>query len=69
MDIALDLGSCNTRVFVPEKGIVLDEPSVITYDIFDKDIVAAGKEAYKTIGKTPTKRGFAHYYNHLYNNQ
>ncbi len=55
MDIALDLGSCNTRVYLPEKGKVLDEPSVITYDIFDKDIVAAGSEAYKTIGKTPTR--------------
>ena len=55
MDIALDLGSCNTRVFLPEKGIVVDEPSVITYDIFDNEIVAAGNEAYKTIGKTPTR--------------
>ena len=55
MDIALDLGSCNTRVYLPEKGKILDEPSVITYDIFDKDIVATGSEAYKTIGKTPTR--------------
>ena len=37
MDIALDLGTCNTRIFVNEKGKVLDEPSVITYDAIEKE--------------------------------
>ena len=55
MDIALDLGTCNTRVFINEKGKVLDEPSVITYDAIENEILAAGKEAYRMLGKTPTR--------------
>lgn len=55
MDIALDLGTCNTRILTKEKGKVLDEPSVITYDAIDNKILAAGKEAYRMLGKTPTR--------------
>jgi len=55
MDIALDLGTCNTRVYINEKGKVLDEPSVITYDTIDNEILAAGSEAYRMLGKTPTR--------------
>lgn len=55
MDIALDLGTCNTRIFINEKGKVLDEPSVITYDAIENEILAAGKEAYRMLGKTPTR--------------
>lgn len=55
MDIALDLGTCNTRIYTNEKGKVLDEPSVITYDAIDNEILAAGSEAYKMLGKTPTR--------------
>lgn len=55
MDIALDLGTCNTRIYMNEKGKVLDEPSVITYDAIDNEILAAGKEAYRMVGKTPTR--------------
>lgn len=55
MDIALDLGTCNTRIYINEKGKVLDEPSVITYDAIDNEILAAGSEAYKMLGKTPTR--------------
>ncbi|MBQ9743118.1 MAG: rod shape-determining protein [Ruminococcus sp.] len=55
MDIALDLGTCNTRIFVNNKGKVLDEPSVITYDSIANEILAAGSEAYRMLGKTPTR--------------
>ena len=55
MDIALDLGTCNTRIYINEKGKVLDEPSVITYDAIDNEIIAAGQEAYKMLGKTPSR--------------
>lgn len=55
MDIALDLGTCNTRIYVNEKGKVLDEPSVITYDAILNEILAAGSDAYKMLGKTPTR--------------
>lgn len=53
MDIAVDLGSDRTRVFIENKGIVLDEASVVAFDVDTYDIVGAGNEAYKMIGKTP----------------
>ncbi|MBQ4104965.1 MAG: rod shape-determining protein [Clostridia bacterium] len=55
MDIALDLGTCNTRIYIKDKGKVLDEPSVITYDSIQNEILAAGSEAYRMLGKTPTR--------------
>lgn len=53
MDIAIDLGSDRTRVFIENKGKVLDEASVVTYDIDTGEIYAVGNDAYKMIGKTP----------------
>lgn len=53
MDIAIDLGSDRTRVFLENKGIVLDEASVVTYDVDSGEIYAVGNDAYKMIGKTP----------------
>ncbi len=53
MDIAIDLGSDRIRVFIENKGKVLDEASVITYDIDTNEIYAVGNEAQKMIGKTP----------------
>lgn len=53
MDIAIDLGSDRTRVFIESKGKVLDEASVVTYDIDTDEIYAVGDEAYSMIGKTP----------------
>ncbi|MCH5155881.1 MAG: rod shape-determining protein [Clostridiales bacterium] len=57
MDIALDLGTSFTSIFVSGNGIVLHEPSVIAY--FDnggkKRMRAVGSEAYYMIGKAPDK--------------
>ena len=53
MDIAVDLGSDRTRVFIENKGIVLDEASVVAFDVDTYDIVGVGNEAYKMIGITP----------------
>lgn len=53
MDIAIDLGSDRTRVFIENKGKVLDEASVVTYDIDTGEVYAVGDEAYAMIGKTP----------------
>lgn len=53
MDIAIDLGSDRTRVFIENKGKVLDEASVVTYDVDTGEIYAVGDEAYNMIGKTP----------------
>ncbi|MEE1219917.1 MAG: rod shape-determining protein [Ruminococcus sp.] len=53
MDIAIDLGSDRTRVFIQGKGKVLDEASVVTYDIDTEEVFAVGNDAYDMIGKTP----------------
>lgn len=60
MNIAIDLGSDRTRVFVENKGKVLDEASVITYDVDTHEIFAVGDEAYAMIGKTPVGIRAAH---------
>lgn len=52
-DIAIDLGTSTTLIYVREKGIVLTEPSTITIDNKTKKILKIGSEAKKTIGKTP----------------
>lgn len=53
MDIALDLGSSRTRLFIDKKGKVLDEASVAAYNVMTNRIIAVGDEAYAMIGKTP----------------
>lgn len=52
VDIAIDLGTSRTRIFLQNKGIVLDEPSVITVNLVTDDIMAVGEEAYKMLGRT-----------------
>jgi len=51
--IGIDLGTANILVFVPEKGIVLNEPSVVAVNEQDNKIVAIGAEAKQMIGRTP----------------
>lgn len=51
--IGIDLGTANTLVFVPGKGIVLNEPSVVAVSEIDNKILAIGMEAKEMIGKTP----------------
>ena len=56
-DVAIDLGTANTLIYVREKGIVLDEPSVVAlrkdnYSIQTR-IVAVGLEAKQMLGRTP----------------
>ncbi|MCX5924383.1 MAG: rod shape-determining protein [Candidatus Dependentiae bacterium] len=52
-DIAIDLGTANTLVYVRNKGIVLDEPSVVAIKNSTKKVLAAGKAAKEMLGKTP----------------
>ena len=57
-DLAIDLGTANTLIYVRGKGIVLDEPSVVairedTGPNSKKSIQAVGKEAKMMLGKTP----------------
>ena len=51
--LGIDLGTTNTLVFVPGRGIVLNEPSVVAIHEDDRKILAVGIEAKKMIGRTP----------------
>ncbi|MEK7184759.1 MAG: rod shape-determining protein, partial [Patescibacteria group bacterium] len=51
--LGIDLGTANTLVFVPGKGIVLNEPSVVAVSEQDKKVLAVGFEAKEMIGRTP----------------
>ncbi|MBL7156142.1 MAG: rod shape-determining protein [Candidatus Pacebacteria bacterium] len=51
--IGIDLGTCNSVVFVPKKGIVLKEPSVVAVAFSENKILAVGAEAKSMIGRTP----------------
>jgi rod shape-determining protein MreB len=52
-DLAIDLGTANTLVYIKGKGIVCNEPSVVVYKKDDKRILAVGAEAKRMLGKTP----------------
>lgn len=52
-DLAIDLGTANTLVYVKGKGIVCDEPSVVVIRKDNKKTVAVGAEAKRMLGKTP----------------
>lgn len=54
-DLAIDLGTANTLVFVKGKGIAIREPSVVARHKKTKKILAIGREAKKMVGKTPTQ--------------
>lgn len=51
--IAIDLGTTNTLMYVPGKGIVLNEPSVVAVSQHDNAVLAIGSEAFAMIGRTP----------------
>ena len=51
--IGIDLGTANTVVFVPGKGIVVNEPSVVAVSILDNKVLAVGNEAREMLGRTP----------------
>ena len=54
-DLSIDLGTANTLIYVRDKGIVLDEPSVVAIRIHNgqKTIEAVGTEAKRMLGRTP----------------
>jgi rod shape-determining protein MreB len=51
--LGIDLGTANTLVFMPGKGIVLNEPSVVAVSLEQNKILAVGNEAKEMVGKTP----------------
>lgn len=52
-DMGIDLGTANTLIYVKDKGIVLNEPSVIAYDKRTSKIIAIGSKAKSMFGKAP----------------
>jgi rod shape-determining protein MreB len=52
-DIGIDLGTCNTLVYISGKGIVASEPSVVAVERGTKKVVAVGEEARRMLWKTP----------------
>lgn len=54
-ELGIDLGTANILVYSKNKGIALNEPSVVAIDTETNHVLAVGKEAKEMIGKTPGK--------------
>ncbi len=52
--IGIDLGTANTIVFVPGRGFIINEPTIVALSVPDNKVLAVGKEAKEMIGRTPT---------------
>lgn len=52
-DMGIDLGTANTLLYIPEKGIVVDEPTVVAINIRTEQILSVGGQAKLMLGKTP----------------
>lgn len=51
--IGIDLGTTTVLVYMPKKGIIINEPSVVAVSVVDKKVLAVGKEAKEMLGRTP----------------
>ena len=51
--IGIDLGTANTIVFVPGKGFVINEPTIVALSLPDNTVLAVGREAKEMVGRTP----------------
>ena len=51
--LGIDLGTANTLVFIPKKGIVINEPSVVAISVDENRVLAIGLEAKEMLGRTP----------------
>lgn len=58
--IGIDLGTTNVLVYVPEKGIVVNEPCVVALDASSNKVMAIGQEAKEMLGRTPESIIAAH---------
>ena len=52
-DLAIDLGTANTLVFAKNRGIVVNEPSIVAINKNNGEVEAVGKEAKEMLGRTP----------------
>ncbi len=53
VDIGIDLGTANSLVYVKDKGIVIDQPTVVAFEKDTKNLIAIGTKAKQMLGKTP----------------
>ncbi len=53
VDIGIDLGTANSLVYVKDKGIVIDQPTVVAFEKDTKNLIAIGTKAKQMMGKTP----------------
>ncbi|MBI4138767.1 rod shape-determining protein [Candidatus Uhrbacteria bacterium] len=51
--VGIDLGTTTVLVYIPKKGIIINEPSVVAISLADKRVLAVGKEAKEMLGRTP----------------
>lgn len=51
--IGIDLGTANTLVYMPKKGIIINEPTVVAVSLADNRVLAVGQEAKEMLGRTP----------------
>jgi len=58
--LGIDLGTTNILVYIPEKGIVINEPCVVAIDASDNKVMAIGQEAKDMLGRTPDSIIAAH---------
>ena len=58
--VGIDLGTNNTRIYIPGRGIVVDEPTVVALDAGTGRVVAIGQEAKEMLGRTPESIVAAH---------
>ncbi len=54
-DMAMDLGTANTLIFVKNQGVVLNEPSVVAIERGTERVIAVGREAKEYLGRTPER--------------
>ena len=52
-DLAVDLGTANTLVYVAGQGVVVNEPSIVAVHSSDRSVLAVGAEAKAMLGRTP----------------
>ncbi|MDD5567558.1 MAG: rod shape-determining protein, partial [Patescibacteria group bacterium] len=53
-DMGIDLGTSNTLVYVKDKGIIINEPSIVAINTRTDQIIAVGEDARRMVGKTPS---------------
>lgn len=52
-ELAIDLGTVNTLIYEPDRGLLLNEPSVVAIDRYDGEVISVGTQALKLLGREP----------------